>query len=242
VPIVLSAVAILAVVGSVVTVVLLNRDGNSAPAAGADTPAATTTTRLPSSRPPSGSQPPSTSQVPGKAGWTTIPMPGGTYQVPADWQPSPVKRETGLGDSFDGGTEVGDYSCNEMSYFRGFTATGDVPSPNGAPLDLNQTIATYAKAFAGKYYQNATMNVDVPTPAPATVSGKKVATVTGKIRMTPASRCEASTGEVAILGVPLDNGGVRLLVVVNDLSGGPATPPALPDPLAEDILSTVTLS
>jgi hypothetical protein len=33
-----------------------------------------------------------------------------------------------------------------------------------------------------------------------------------------------------------------MVVVVNDLSGGPAAPPALPDALAEQILETVSVS
>jgi hypothetical protein len=241
-PIVLSVVAILAVVGTVVTIVLLNRDsGSPDPVAGPASTTSSTTTRStprpPSSRPPSGSQQPSI--PPGKTGWSTIPMPGGSYQVPADWQKSGEKRDSGLGVTFDGGTVVGEYSCGGKDYFRGFTATGDVQGKNGAALDLNQTVADFAKSFGTKFYNSP--KVDVPTPTGKTVSGKQVALVTAKVTNTPSSECDADTGEVAILGVAIDQG-VRMLVVVNDLAGGPANPPALPDALAEDILSTVNFS
>jgi hypothetical protein len=121
-----------------------------------------------------------------------------------------------------------------------------VHSKDGTPLDLNQVLVDFAESISREYY-NDNPKIDIGTPTPATAEGKQAATLT--VKVTPVvtdANCEASNGEVAIIGLPGEGSGqplsVAMVVVVNDLAGGPATPPGLPDPLAEEILSTVRLS
>jgi hypothetical protein len=243
-PIILSVVAIVAVVGAVVTIVVLNRDSGSTPTAGGGTsssrPAPTTRSAPPSSRKSPPSSKPNT-----KDGWTAIPVPGGGgYQVPEDWKLDPRPADSGLGVNFIRGALVGPYDCGGSNYFRGFTATGEVQGKAGAELDLNKTVTDFANSFANTYYRSP--KLETPAPKEATVDGEKGATLTVKLTVTPGKpECDATSGEVAVVGVPIERSGkvvaIRMLVVVNDLAGGPATPPGLPDPLAEEILTTFTL-
>jgi hypothetical protein len=242
-PIVLSIVAIAAVVGAVVTIVVLNRDANPTPAAAGGT---SSSRPAPRSAPPSSRKLPPSSRAPeAKEGWEAIPVQGGgSYQVPDDWTPDPRPVDSGLGVDFLRGALVGGYDCGGSHYFRGFTATGEVQGKAGAELDLNKAVTDFANSFANTYYRNP--KLDTPTPKATTVSGKKAAEVTVKLTVTPGKpECDATSGEVAVVGVPIEQGGkvtaVRMLVVVNDLAGGPATPPGMPDPLAEEILTTFTL-
>jgi hypothetical protein len=247
-PIVLSIVAIVAIVGAVVTIVLLNRD-DSSPEAG---PVANSSTAKPppssQSRPPSTSRrPPSSSsnKPPTKEGWTAISGTGLNYEVPPGWTAEPAERKSGLeGVTFKGGAEFGNYDCGGATYFRGFAASGDVQSKSGGTLDLNKTIGDFANGFAGEYYRSP--KIELGAPASKTVDGLKAAALTAKLTVTPTKpECEATTGEVAIVGVLVEQDGkpvgVRMLVVVNDLTGGPADPPGLPDPIAEEILETVSV-
>ncbi|HEV2782322.1 MAG TPA: hypothetical protein VGX25_23265 [Actinophytocola sp.] len=245
-PIVLSIVAILAVVGTVVTIVLLNRSEDPSPAAGPGP------TSSPSSRPsapklPTSSRRPPTSKKPagGKDGWITIDAIAASYQVPGDWKKDTQKRPSGLGVEFDRGAVVGNYECEGATYFRGFTAYGEAQSKDGSALDLNKTVTDFASAFAKEYYRNP--KLEVPEPKPATVGGAKAASITVKLTVTPSQpACEATSGEVALVGVPIEKdgepSGVRMLVVVNDLAGGPGNPAGLPDALAEEILTTFTIN
>jgi hypothetical protein len=247
-PVVFSIVAIVAIVGAVVTIVLLNRGDDANPSAG---PAGSSSAVKPpssSSRPPSTSRrPPSSSRRPDtKDGWTAISGTGLDYQVPPGWKTATEDRESGItGVTFKGGAEAGPYDCGGDHYFRGFTATGDVQSKTGDALDLNKTITDFANGFAGHYYRSP--KIEVGSPASKTVDGHKAAALTAKLTVTPTRPgCEATTGEVAIVGVLVEESGkpagVRMLVVVNDLAGGPADPPGLPDPMAEEILDTVTVT
>jgi hypothetical protein len=246
-PIVLSIVAIVAIVGAVVTIVLLNRGDDPSPSAG---PAANSSSVKPPSspsRPPSTSRrpPSSTNKPPTKEGWTAIDGTGLAYQVPPGWKAGPEERKSGLeGVAFQGGAEVGAYDCEGSHYFRGFAATGDVQSKSGGTLDLNKTITDFANGFANEYYPSP--KIELGEPASKTIGGKKAAARTAKLTITPTKpACEATSGEVAIVGVLIEEDGktvgVRMLVVVNDLAGGPADPPGLPDPMAEEILDTVTV-
>jgi hypothetical protein len=248
-PIVLSIIAIVAIIGGVVAIVLLNRKDDPAPAANAG-PSTSNRPASPSKAPPPGtSRRPPTSGAkppPTKDGWTTVNLSDGTgsYQTPSDWKASPTKKDSGLGVQFGDVTEAGTYDCGGHSYFRGFTASSEVQGKDGAELDVNKAVTDFANAFAGKYYNSP--KIDLPSPTATTVTGKKAATVTAKLTVTPTSaECEATSGEVAVVGVAIEKGGkvtgVRMLVVVNDLAGGPATPKPLPDPLAEEILGTLTV-
>lgn len=246
-PIVLSIVAIVAIVGAVITIVLLNRKDDPAQTAGpGDSSSAKPPPSSPSAPPSSKRQPSTTTKPAGKDGWTAVELPWGKYQVPAEWKSSTADRASGLaGVTFKGGAEVGSYNCGGSNYFRGFTAGGDVQSKSGTPLEVEKTVTDFANSFAREYYREP--KVESGTPKSTTVDGKKAATVTIKLTVTPTKPdCEATSGEVAVVGVLVEEGGkatgVRMVVVVNDLDGGPADPPGLPDPLAEDILETLTVS
>ena len=248
-PIVLSIIAIVAIVGGVVAIVLLNRNDEPAPAANTGS---STSNRpaTPSKAPAPGTsrKPPSSgAKPPAKDGWVTVDFAtgSGSYQVPGDWKKTAEKRDSGLGVQFGDGAESGTYSCGEHSYFRGFTASSEVQGKNGTELDVNKTVTDFANSFSGKFYNSP--KIDLPAPTATTVNGKKAATVTAKLTVTPTSpECEATSGEVAVTGVAIEASGkvvaVRMLVVVNDLAGGPADPKPLPDPLAEEILETLTVN
>lgn len=247
-PIILSIVAILAVVGTVVTIVLLNREDDPSPTAN------TGPTSSPSSRPssprenPASSrrQPPTSRSVPNaKPGWTTIELPGGSYQVPEDWRRDAQKRPSGLGVDFDRGAVVGNYQCEGNVYFRGFAAYGEAQSKDGSEIDPTKAVTDFGNSFAKEYYGNPT--VEPGAPKETKVGSANGVTLTVKLTVTPTKpACEATSGEVAIIGVPIEEGGkttaVRMLVVVNDLAGGPADPKSPPDDLAEEILTTFSVS
>ena len=247
-PIVLSIIAIVAVVGGVVAIVLLNRKDDPAPAAN---PGPSTSNRpaTPSKVPPLGTSkkpPTSGATPPAKDGWVTVEFAdgSGSYQTPGDWKKSAEPKDSGLGVSFNDVTESGTYDCGGQNYFRGFTASSQVQSKTGAELDVNKAVTDFANSFAGKYYNSP--KIDIPAPTSTTVAGKKGSTVTAKLTVTPLNpECEATGGEVAVVGVAVEKAGkvegIRVLVVVNDLVGGPATPKPLPDPLAEEMLGTLTL-
>jgi hypothetical protein len=247
-PVVLSIVAILAVVGTVVTIVLLNRSSGEEPVAGPGPSSSPSRPKPPSSSKPPAStsrQPTTSRQGPTKDGWTTIAMADGSYQVPPDWQKSAERRDTGLGVTFTDGAVVGKYSCGgNDKYFRGFVASGDVQGKDGAQLDINKAVTDFGNAFATRFYNQP--KVELGRPNSTTIDGKRAVSLTAKVTVTPAKpECDAATGEVAIVGVEFQkNGkpaGIKMVAVVNDLSGGPANPPALPDSLAEEILETVSV-
>jgi hypothetical protein len=247
-PIVLSIVGIVAVVGTVVTIVLLNRGEDPAPAAGPTNPPSASKSTSKGGTPPTSRKPTSTKKPGGTGNWLEIDNStdaGLKYQVPSDWKKSAEKRDTGLGVEFTGGAVFGEYNCGGSNYFRGFAASGDVQGKDGADLDLNETVKDFAESISTKYYTKP--KLDSGSPKSSTVDGKKAATLT--IKLTPEvakAECDATSGEVAIIGVLLQEtgkpAGVAMLVVVNDLDGGPSTPEALPDDLAEQILETVKVS
>jgi hypothetical protein len=68
--------------------------------------------------------------------------------------------------------------------------------------------------------------------------------VTAKVKLNVTKpNCQASEGEVALVGVQLaaegQPKGVAMLAVVNDVAGGPADPKCLDTSLTQEILSTV---
>jgi hypothetical protein len=246
-PIVLSIIAIVAIVGGVVAIVLLNRNDDPKPAADVG-PSTTNRPATPSKVPPLGSntrKPPSSgAKPPTKADFTPKEFAdkSGGYATPADWQDSPEPKDSGIANiQFSDVREVSTYDCGGSKYFRGFSASTVVQSKTGAELDPNKVATDFANAFATKYY-GPTPKIDAPTPTSATVGGKKGATLTAKVTVTPTKpECEATNGEVAVVTVPVQ-GGVRVLVVVDDLVGGPANPKPLPDSTAEDILASLSVN
>ena len=234
-PIVLSLIAIVAIIGGVVAIVLLNRDDDPSPAA--NVTSSTTDTPAPTTR-----RPPPSSDVNAPSGdCVEVASSIGKYCAPADWKPSTEKRASGLGIDFDGGAVFGEYDCGGSSYWRGFTATGQVQGKDGAQLDLNKAVTDFATSFAKEGYRNP--QLDGATPTPVKVGGKDAASIRMKLTVQPANaECDATGGEVVVLGLPVEESGkligVDMLVVVDDLAGGPANPPPLNESAADEILKS----
>lgn len=248
-PMILGVLAIVIIVGAVVAIVLVNRD--ESPTAG---PSDTTTPSTPNS--PGRSSDTPTSRKPstdpskgreGKEGWQVVDNTadaGLAYEVPEDWEPSPNPRPSGLGDvSFTGAADYGVYDCEGGSYIRSFAASGDVQGKDGAKLDLAKTVKDFAQSFGTTYFKD-TAKVDVPEPTETEVDGKQAMTLSATVTpQVTTPKCEASKGEIAIVGVLLEeNGkssGVAMLAVVSDVSGGPGDPAPLPRSVTKTILASV---
>lgn len=242
-PMILSLVAVVIIVGAVVTILLVNRTDNQ-PVAQTDD----TTTTAPTSK----SSPKSTSEGPRSGGggdhegWLSIDNSadaGLSYQVPSDWKETSNKVDTGLGVEFSGSAEYGSYECEGANYVRTFVGSGDVEGKDGKDLDLATTMEDFAKSFGTKYY-GEDARVDVPTPEETKVDGKTAMTLTAKVKQNVTKQnCQAAEGEVAMVGVLLEQDGkpkgVAMLVVVNDTTGGPSDPKPLDPSVSQDILGTV---
>ncbi len=246
-PMILGVLAIVIIVGAVVTIVLVNRGGDDT----ASPPGKTSEQPAPRSPDSSTEQPPSSSAEPGgRDGWETVDNTsdaGLTYQVPPDWKVSgSTARPSGLNVDFTGVAEYGVYDCEGASYVRSFAASGDVQSKDGADLDLAKTVGDFAKSFGTSYFKD-TAKVGTGTPEETEVGGKKAIKLTAPITpQVSVPKCEASKGEVSILGVLLEEdgkpAGVTMLVVVSDVQGGPADPAPLPADVAQDILDSARVS
>jgi hypothetical protein len=242
-PMIFGVLAIVIIVGAVIAIVLVNRNGddkNAGPAGqSSEQPAPKSGEK---STPPSSGGP---SEPGGKDGWQTIDNTadsGLTYQVPPDWKKSDSARPSGLDVDFTGTAEYGVYECQGAGYARSFATSGDVQAKGGGDLDLNKTVTDFAKSF-GKSYFKDTATVDAGSPEEVEVDGKKAVKVTAPV--TPKvsiPKCEAAKGEVAIIGVLIEDqgkpSGVAMLAVVSDVEGGPADPKPLPTDVAQDILSS----
>lgn len=244
-PMVLSLVAIVIIVGAVVAIVLVNRQDNQ-PVAQNDP----TSTTAPSEQKTTAKSDPVTPPTSGgggdRADWLTIDNTadaGLTYQVPPDWEQASGPRDSGLGVDFTGGADYGVYECGDANYIRTFAASGDVLGTDGKDLDLATTVEDFAKSFAAQGY-GEDAQVDLPSPTETEVDGKPAMTLTAKVKQNVTSpECQATDGEIGIVGVLLEGDGqpkgVAMLVVVNDLAGGPADPKCLDASVTQEILSTV---
>ncbi len=246
-PMILSLVAIVIIVGAVVAIVLVNRKDTRQ----AGLPQGGTTTEQeptdPTSEKTTGSGSPTSTEGGGtRDDWISIDNTadsGLRYQVPPDWKESSTTRQSGLGVDFTGNAEYGVYDCEGGNYVRTFAASGDVQGKGGKDLDLATTLEDFAESFATTYY-GADAEVDVQKAKDADVDGKTAMTLTAKVtpKVTKPA-CQATTGEVALVGVQLETDGqpkgVAMLVVVNDLAGGPADPKPLAPSVTQEILSTV---
>jgi len=245
-PMILSLVAIVIILGAVVAIVLVNRDGSQPVADDQQdkTTSESTVRTSPSERKPS-ERTPSTGSG-DHDGWVSIDNTadaGLTYQVPPQWEKSADPRTSGLDVDFTGTANYGSYDCEGASYVRTFAASGDVQGKGGTDLDLKSTVEDFAKSFAATYY-GPDAAVDVPAPTDTDVDGKTAVTLTAKVTPTVTKpACQATEGEIAIVGVLLEAAGeptgVAMLVVVNDLAGGPATPEPVAASVSQDVLSTV---
>ena len=246
-PMILSLVAIVIIIGAVVAIVVVNRGGSQQTAPPADdTTSQSAPETSPSERQPSERNPSTTATGGQRDGWLSIDNTadsGLSYQVPGDWKQSATTRTSGLGVDFTGNADYGIYDCEGGNFVRTFAASGDVQGKGGKDLDLKATVRDFAKSFAATYYgQDA--KVDLPDPTDVKVDGKTAATLTAKITPTVTKpACQATSGEIAIVGVLLETEGqpkgVAMLVVVNDLAGGPAEPKPIAASVSQDILATV---
>lgn len=244
-PMILSLVAIVIIIGAVVAIVLVNRKDTQTAQ-----PQETNTSQPepgPSSESSSSSEkPPPTTGGTTHDDWITIDNTadaGLTYQVPPDWKESTTSRQSGLDVDFTGDADYGLYECEGSGYVRTFAASGDVQGKDGTDLDLSATLTDFAKSFATTYY-GADAEVDVPTPTEAAVEGQTAMMLTAKVtQQVTKPACQAKTGEIGLVGVLLESdgepAGVAMLVVVNDLDGGPDEPPALDPSVTQEILKTV---
>jgi hypothetical protein len=244
-PMILSLVAIVIIIGAVVAIVLVNRKDSQQTADPQQKTSSSSEKTSPSERDPSDRNPTST---PGGGGddWIAVDNTadsGLTYQVPPDWKASSTPRASGLGVDFTGNADYGQYDCEGAGYVRTFAASGDVQGKSGEDLDLKSTMDDFAKSFGATYYGDDA-KVDVPLPTDIEIDGKKAMMLTAKVTPTVTKpACQATKGEVALVGILLETDGkptgVAMLVVVNDLDGGPETPKPLEASVSQDILKTV---
>lgn len=242
-PMILGVLAIVIIVGAVVAIVLVNRQDSGGTASPQETSEKKPAPRSQESPPSSESSGPA--DPGGQDGWKTVDNTsdaGLTYQVPPDWEISPQPRPSGLDVDFTGSAEYGVYSCQDASYVRSFVASGDVQSREGADLDLARTVSDFAKSFGTGYFKD-TAKVDVGKPEETEVGGKQAVKLTAPVTpQVTVPECEAAKGEIAIIGVLLEDGGtpagVAMLVVVSDVEGGPDDPAPLPTDVAQDILDS----
>jgi hypothetical protein len=239
---VLGVLAIVIIVGAVIAIVLVNRGGDDTASPAPQSSEQPGPTGQSSDEPPPSSE---SSEPGGQDGWQTIDNTadsGLTYQIPPDWQKSDSARPSGLDVDFTGTAEYGVYECQGLSYVRSFATSGDVQAKGGADLDLNKTVTDFAKSFGTSYFKD-TAKVDVGSPEQIEISGKEAVKLTAPV--TPrvsVPKCEAAKGEIAIIGVLIEEqgkpAGVAMLAVVSDVEGGPDDPKPLPTDIAQDILAT----
>lgn len=241
-PMILSLIAIVIIVGAVVAIVLVNRkDGQPV----AD-PGQTTSQKPPS--PQSKSSGPSTSASGGgnRDDWLSIDnsaKSGLSYQVPPDWKQTSEPQPSGLKVDFSGVAEYGTYDCEGSNYWRSLAASGDVQGSGGKDLDLATTMEDFTNSFARQSYGEA-VRVEVVAPTETKVGDKTAMKLTAKVTTNATGNCVASEAEVAMVGVEVQEEGkpkgVAMLVVVSDVTGGPADPKPLDSSVPQEILSTVS--
>lgn len=212
-PATLSVIAIIAIVGTVIAIGVINRNGGTPEAV----PAPATT-----------GGPQATSSI--------VNTPARlTYAVPTDWVASDDAVEV-LGVSFTGAAEYGVHDCAGTRRARARVVGAAAQSKTSKPLDPESTAAAFAKAFAETYYPGA--RVDRPVGEPTLVEGKDAVVVTAKISPKPDAACLPKAAEVTVLAVGLGDRGAALLVVANDLAGGPDSPKTLPGETTRAIIAS----
>jgi hypothetical protein len=247
-PMIFGVLAIVLIVGAVVTIVLVNRDSGgtptSAPSSTRPAPESTATVEPD----PSSSSSPSSERPATRDGWQTVDNTadaGVIYEVPPEWKVVPEARDSGLGVEFTGTADFGAYECEGNGYVRSYVTSGDVQAKDGADLDLAKTVQDFAASF-GKASFKETAQVAVPEPEELEVDGRTAVKLAAKVTpQVTVPACEATEGEIAIIGVLLEEDGeptgVAMLVVVSDVAGGPADPKALPKSVAQEILASMTV-
>lgn len=214
-PATLSVIAIAAIVGTVITMGVVNRNGGTPEAVPAVTATAVTT-----------STPASSAVVNTSARLT--------YQVPSDWVASDKPIDV-LGVRFTGAAEYGGYDCAGARRVRARVVGAAAQSKASKPLDPESTAAAFAKAFGETTYPGA--QVAAPTSESTLVDGKQAVVVTAKVSPKADAPCLPKEAEVTVLAIELGPG-AALLVVTNDLAGGPDSPRALPSPISRTIIES----
>ncbi|GAB3460218.1 hypothetical protein GCM10027436_67420 [Actinophytocola sediminis] len=163
--------------------------------------------------------------------------------MPPEWKVGTATRPSGLGVDFTGTADFGVYQCEGNTYIRSYATSGDVQAKDGADLDLTKTVKDFTTAFGKASFQD-TAQVTVPEPEKFDLNGQQAVRVVAKvIPEVTVPTCEASEGEVAIVGVLLQEdgkpSGVAMLAVISDVAGGPADPESLPKTVATEILASI---
>jgi hypothetical protein len=229
-----SIVAIVLIIGAVVAIVLLNRDGGTPQADTTNTPAPSTagppTSSLGSKTPStSGSSAPDGQLKPKNPGWTVIKNDDAhlIYEVPSTWKPDPSAT---LGQTALAGAKLSfvasnnDYKCQSKGYSRGVLGGGTFPKS-----DVNQVAQKFAKAYGDNLYSSGKGVTTVADPKKITdfagpngkvFSGAQVeAAIT-----TSGDPCLATTGRVAVLVIDDGTDNYKVFMVNVDVTGGPDTP------------------
>jgi hypothetical protein len=238
-PMILSLVAIVLIVGAVVGIVLWQRNKDEPSANPGTETSQTSETSEQQSSEQNTSEP--------ADDWTVVDNTaeaGLTYSVPANWILSNEPRASGEeGIEFGGVAEYGLYDCEGDAYVRSFAASGDVQGRGGTDADPIETVKHFAVTVAAEYFgDDAT--VEVSEPAEQDVDGKTAVTVTATVtpKVTKPD-CQPTSAEVTIVGVPVEKegqaNGVTMLVVVDAVEGGPDEPKPTTSGLTEQILATV---
>lgn len=216
-PATLSIIAIVAIVGTVIAIGVIHRNGGTPEAVPAVTSAAAAATT---------STPASTAVVNTSARLT--------YEVPTDWMASDNPVDV-LGVRFTGVAEYGRYDCTGSRRVRARVVGAAAQGKAGKPLDRESTAVAFAKAFGETYYPGA--QVAASAGEPTRVDGKEAVVVTAKVTPKADTPCLPTEAEVTVLAIELGPG-AALLVVTNDLAGGPDDPRALRGPVARTIIDS----
>ncbi|MDQ3404837.1 MAG: hypothetical protein M3548_15850 [Actinomycetota bacterium] len=234
-PAILSIIAIIVIVGTVITIVLINRDvagGKAVPRVSSTaSPSAPPSTRVSAT---SVTRPPTDRRVVENRSARL------SYSVSAEWTEQPSAKFEVLNVAFTGVATYGNYRCDGKEHTRGTAASAAVQNTQDKELDPQRTAEAFAKAFTDRAYPGA--QTDAPTTRASEIAGKKAVLVIAKVRP-KASGCTAGAAMVAVLAVDLDNAtattprGLALLVITNDLDGGPATPEPLPENTIQAIMA-----
>ncbi|MET0234546.1 MAG: hypothetical protein ABW224_07895 [Kibdelosporangium sp.] len=245
--VVFAIIALVVIIGAVVTIVLVNRSGDDQPLA--QNPQNTQESTQPSSEPPArtATRPKSTTGrggelEPQNAGWSVIKNEKAAliYEVPPSWTPAPngvVTSRTMPNVSLTSPATLTSYTCEEKRYSRGGLGGGTLPKS-----DLAQAAAGLAKGFGEEFYASASPTAQVGAPKQVTAKtteGTQIKAVQVDATVTTAgSQCMATKGKVSVLVLEGPDS-YSFLLVNTDMTGGPATPPAPNEAESQKIIDSV---
>lgn len=218
---------LVAVVGAVAVILVINHKDDSTtadPGKTSSAPPTTTTTTTKSTGPagPTATNP----------GWTVIKNTDllFAYEVPPGWttQTTPAPSKALPAASLNFVAALTPYPCAGSTYSRG--VVGSFKLPKGG---IDAALLDVANKLGNEYYNSATSKqVQVGQPTPVTRSTSDGTVVKGSqidtIVTTSGSECLATKGKLTVLALESPNDFV-VLVVNGDLEGGPASPPCPAD-------------